>query len=193
MGVDTLKSKILEKLEQEPIIAAVNKLEKIDLAIKSPCQSIFLLTGSIYNLKEIIDKVKEANMYIYVHIDLIEGFSKDKVALKYISEKMRPDGIITTKGTLVRKAKSMNICAIQRLFLLDSLSLDTGIDSVYSTKPNAIEVMPGIIPRMITKIRNQTNLPVIAGGLIDRKQDVIECLKAGAVGISTSNERIWHM
>lgn len=188
-----MKNKILEKLEQEPIIAAVNKLEKIDLAIQSPCRNIFLLTGSIYNLKEIIYKVKKANMDIYVHIDLIEGFSKDKVALRYISEKMKPDGIITTKSTLVKKAKNMNICAIQRLFLLDSLSLDTGIDSVHSTKPDAIEVMPGIIPKIITKIHNQTNLPVIAGGLINQKQDVIECLKAGAIGISTSNEGIWHM
>lgn len=185
--------RLFHKLEQNPIIAAVNNIEKLDLAIKSPSEIIFLLTGDIYNLKDTIDRVKKAHMDIYVHIDLIEGFSKDKIALKYISEKMKPDGIITTKSNLIKKAKNMNICAIQRLFLLDSLSLDTGIHSIYSTKPDAIEVMPGLMPKIINKIHNQTRTPVIAGGLISNKHDVIDCLKSGAVGISTSKEKIWCM
>lgn len=185
--------RLFHKLEQNPIIAAVNNIEKLDLAIKSPSEIIFLLTGDIYNLKDTIDRVKKAHMDIYVHIDLIEGFSKDKIALKYISEKMKPDGIITTKSNLIKKAKNMNICAIQRLFLLDSLSLDTGIHSIYSTKPDAIEVMPGLMPKIINSIHNQTRTPVIAGGLISNKHDVIDCLKSGAVGISTSKEKIWCM
>jgi len=186
-------NKFNHRIETNPIIAAVNNLEKLDLAIQSPCEVIFLLTGSIFNLKEIVQKVKESDMDIYIHIDLLEGFSKDSVALKYISEKINPDGIITTKSNLIKKAKSMDICAIQRLFMLDSLSLETGIHSVHSTKSDAIEVMPGIMPKIIKRVYSQTKIPVIAGGLISDKEDVIECLKAGAVGISTSKEEIWRM
>ncbi|WP_432662753.1 glycerol-3-phosphate responsive antiterminator [Wukongibacter baidiensis] len=185
--------KFHNRVENNPIIAAVNNLDKLDCAIQSPCEVIFLLTGSIFDLKEIVRKVKDANMDIYIHIDLVEGFSKDAVALKYISQKIKPDGIITTKSNLIKKAKSMNICAIQRLFMLDSLSLETGINSVYSTKPDAIEIMPGIMPKVIKTVHGKTRIPVIAGGLISDKEDVIECLKAGAVGISTSKEKIWSM
>ncbi|TCO67722.1 glycerol-3-phosphate responsive antiterminator [Marinisporobacter balticus] len=181
------------KVEANPIIAAVNNIEKLDLAIQSPCEIIFLLTGNIFNLKSIIDKVKKAGMDIYIHIDLMEGFSKDTVALKYIYENMQPDGIITTKSSLVKKAKNMNIRAIQRLFILDSLSLDTGINSVYATRPDAIEVMPGIMPKIITKLYEKTKTPIIAGGLINDKEDVIASLKAGAMAISTSKEEIWYM
>ncbi|SKC55313.1 glycerol-3-phosphate responsive antiterminator [Maledivibacter halophilus] len=188
-----MKKKLFHKLEQNPIIAAVNNLEKLNLAIQSPSEIIFLLTGDIYNLKGVIDRVKKAHMDIYIHIDLIEGFSKDRIALKYISEKMNPDGIITTKSNLIKKAKIMNICAIQRLFLLDSLSLDKGINSISSTKPDAAEVMPGTMPKIINRIYNQTRTPIIAGGLISDKHDVIDCLKSGAVGISTSKEEIWCM
>lgn len=193
IGVILLDKRFQHKIEANPIIAAVNNLEKLDFAIQSPCEIIFLLTGSIFNLKEIVQKVKEANMDIYVHIDLIEGFSRDTIALKYISEKIKPDGIITTKSNLIKKARNMNIFAIQRLFMLDSLSLETGINSVYSTKPDAIEIMPGIMPKIIKKVHSRTKTPVIAGGLISDKEDVIECLRAGAVGISTSKEEIWDM
>ncbi|WIF93925.1 glycerol-3-phosphate responsive antiterminator [Caminicella sporogenes] len=188
-----MREKLVRKLEANPIIAAVNSLEKLDLAINSPCEIVFLLTGNIFNLKEIIERVKKANMDIYVHIDLLDGFSRDMMALKYIYENMKPDGIITTKCNLVKMAKSMNIYVIQRLFLLDSLSLETGINSVHLTRPDAIEVMPGIMPKITKKIHDATNIPIIAGGLISDKEDVIGSLKAGAVAISTSKEEIWYM
>ncbi len=193
LGVINVKNRLQNKLEVNRIIAAVNNIDKLDLAIQSPCQIIFLLTANILNLKDIVDKVKRANIDIYVHIDLVDGLSKDTVALKYISEKIRPDGIISTKSNLIKKAKSMNMFAIQRLFMLDSLSLQTGINSVLSTKPDAIEIMPGIIPNIIKEVHKKTNISVIAGGLISKKDDVIGCLKAGAVGISTSKEIIWDM
>ncbi|QXM07051.1 glycerol-3-phosphate responsive antiterminator [Crassaminicella indica] len=188
-----MNDRLYEKIEANPIIAAVNSMEKIDLAIKSPCEIVFLLKGNIFNLRKIIDKVKNANMDIYVHIDLMEGFSKDMMALKYIHENMKPDGIITTKSSLVKLARSMHICAIQRLFILDSLSLERGIHSIHNTRPDAIEILPGIMPKIIKKVNNETKLPVIGGGLIIDKEDVIQSLKAGAMGISTSKEEIWYM
>lgn len=176
-----------------PIIAAVNSIEKVQRAINSPCEVIFLLTGNIFNLKDIVQRVKDNNMSIYVHLDLLEGFSKDVIALKYINENMKPDGIITTKSNLIKLSKDMGLFTIQRLFIIDSISLETGIKSVITTKPHAIEILPGIIPRITSEIHNSTRIPIITGGLIKKKQDVINSLNAGAVGISTSNEEIWYM
>ncbi|WDV46480.1 glycerol-3-phosphate responsive antiterminator [Clostridiaceae bacterium M8S5] len=186
-------SKFQRKIEMNPIIAAVNDTSKITEAIQSPCEIVFLLTGNIFNLKDVVDKIKSAGMDVYVHIDLLEGFSRDTVALKYISENIRPDGIITTKSNLIKKAKKMGIWAIQRLFMLDSLSLETGINSVIATKPDAIEIMPGIMPKIIKRVQEHTKVPLIAGGLISTKEDVIESIKAGAVGASTSKIDIWNM
>jgi glycerol uptake operon antiterminator len=182
-----------DQTEMNPIIAAVNNLDKLDLAIKSPCKVIFLLTGSIFNLKEIVQKVKENDMDIYIHFDLLQGFAKDSVALEYISKQIKPDGIITTKSNLIKKAKNLNLLAIQRLFIFDSKSLETGINSVNLTKPDTIEILPGAIPKIINEIYDRTKIPLIAGGLIRNKEDVIECLKAGAEGISSSTEEIWYM
>jgi len=176
-----------------PIIAAINDLDKVEAAINSPCKIIFLLTGDIFNIKSIVNRAKENHKLIYVHIDLMEGFSKDIIALKFINDNIGPDGIITTRGNIVKAAKEMNIFTIQRLFALDSLSLDTGVKSVRSTRPDAIEILPGIMPRITKLIHSETRIPVITGGLISEKDDVIQNLKSGAIGISTSKEDIWYM
>lgn len=182
-----------EKIQSNPIIAAVNDLSKLEAAIQSPNEIIFLLRGNILNLKEIVKRVKDNGMDIYIHLDLMDGFSKDAIALKYIHEHIRPDGIITTKSNLIKLAKDMNIFAIQRLFILDSLSLDTGIKTIRMTKPDAIEILPGVMPKIVKRIIAETSIPVIAGGLIIDKEDVIEIIKAGAIGVSSSNEGVWEL
>ncbi|KXG73673.1 glycerol-3-phosphate responsive antiterminator [Thermotalea metallivorans] len=186
-------NKFYYKVQENPIIAAVNHPQKLDPAIQSPCEIVFLMAGNIFNLKGIVDRVKGEGMSIYIHIDLMEGFSKDVVALKYIHEMIGPDGIITTKSNLIKITKELNMFAIQRLFILDSLSLETGIKSIHSSKPDAVEILPGIMPKITQTIHQETKIPVIAGGLIQDKEDVIESLKAGAMAISTSKEEIWFL
>lgn len=188
-----MENGFFSNIHNNPVIAAINDMEKAEAAISSPCKIIFLLTGNIFSIEGIVNKVKDNNKLIYVHIDLMEGFSKDVVALRFIKEHINPNGIITTRGNLVKAAKEMNIFAIQRLFALDSLSLDTGIKSVRNTKPDAIEILPGIMPRVTKYIYGETKTPVISGGLISCKEDVIQNLKSGAIGISTSKEEIWYM
>lgn len=180
-------------IDENPIIAAINDINQMDAVIKSPCEIVFLLDGDILNLKELVDLLRAKKKLVYVHIDLIGGFSKDTIALKYIANNIKPDGIITTKSNLVRAAKDLRIFTIQRLFLLDSLALTSGINSIKSIRPDAIEILPGIMPKIIEEIREETRIPVIAGGLIRDKSDVINCLNAGAVGISTSNKDVWYM
>ncbi len=180
-------------IEDNPIIAAINNVKQMDEAIKSPCKIVFLLTGDILNIEEIVRVLRENDKLVFVHVDLLGGFSKDIISLKYISKYIKPDGIITTKSNLVKVAKELNIFTIQRLFLLDSLALVSGINSIKTIRPDAVEILPGIMPKIIEEIRLETRIPVIAGGLIRDKSDVIGSLNAGAIGISTSNKEVWYM
>lgn len=70
------------------------------------------------------------------------------------------------------------------------LSLATGIKSVKDTKPDAIEVMPVIASKLMLK--DQASVPIIAGGLISTKNDVIETLSTGVLAVSTSSENLWN-
>lgn len=180
-----------DKIHNSPVIAAVGDMEKLDQAINSSCEIVFLLTGNIFTLATFVKRVKEKDMIVFIHLDLLEGFSRDHIALEYIAKEIRPDGIITTKGNLIRQAKELGLFAIQRCFILDSMSVDSALKAIVKYKPDAVEIMPGIMPRITQLIAKSVRVPVIAGGLIQFKADVIDSLKAGALGVSTSNQDIW--
>lgn len=181
------------KMKGNPIIAGVKDLSKLDDALNSPCEIIFLLCGSIFNLKEIVEKAKKCNKLIFIHIDLIDGFSKDAVALKYIYEEIKPDGIISTKNSQLKATKALGLLTVQRIFIIDSLSIETAVKASQMINPDAIEIMPGIMPRITKKISGELDVPIIVGGLVSEPSDVKNAIENGALGVSTSEMKIWEM
>ena len=87
----------------------------------------------------------------------------------------------------------MGLLAIQRAFLLDSMSMRSLLAQVETNKPDFIEILPGIIPNVIQEIVRKTSVPVIAGGLIRSKQDVMQALNAGVIAVSTTTQEVWEM
>ncbi len=182
-----------DRVSKNPIIAAVQSLDKLDDALDSPCEIIFLLSGNIFNLKEISYRISSKNKGLYIHIDSIDGFSKDTWGLEYIIKNISPDGIITEKNNLVKLSKDMGVFTIQRLFIPNSYSLENSISSIKKTRPNAIEILPGIMPKIIKKIIKETKTSVIASGLITDKYDLDSSLDAGAIAVSASCKDVWYI
>lgn len=180
-------------IQRNPLVASVSDLARLDAALKSPCEIIFLLKGDIFSIPDAVRRIHQAEKKVYIHFDLMEGFSREQVALRFLKEKVDPDGIITTRVNLIKFAKELRFSTIQRVFMLDSLSVETAIRSIKSTRPHAIELLPGIIPRVVKRVCQETRIPVIAGGLIESIEDIIATLQAGAVGISTTKEELWYL
>lgn len=179
-------------VSKNPIIASVTDLNQLDVALSSPCQIIFLLTGNIFNLKEVSNKIFEKNKELYIYVDEIDGFSKDSWGLEYIIKNIPLSGIITSKSNLVKQSKNMGVFTIQRMFIHDIISLNKLFHSIRECRPHGIEILPGIIPKIIQHIVDITKIPLIAGGLIFEKDDINISLKSGAIAISTSNIHIWY-
>lgn len=182
-----------DKVSENPVIAAVKDLENLDIALDSPCEIIFILTGNIFNLKEIATKVRLKNKGLYIHIDSIDGFSKDTWGLEYIIKNIYPDGIITEKDNLIKLSKSMGVFTIQRLIITDSKSFESAIESIKRSRPNVIEVLPGVMPKIIKKIIKNTHLPTISSGLISDEEDFKAIFDAGVIAISSSKKSIWNL
>lgn len=85
-----------------------------------------------------------------------------------------------------------SLLTIQRIFLLDSLSLETSYRTFEKVKPDIVEILPGIAPSMIKEDRNKTQVLVIAGGLIRTKEEMEASLQAGASAVSTSSQNLWN-
>jgi glycerol uptake operon antiterminator len=184
---------ILESLEASPIIGAIRSQEEVDEVITSNVEVVFILSGNLLNIRQMVNKLKAHNKKVCIHVDLIDGLGKDHAAIDFLKEFANPDGFITTKSSLVKYAKQRGLFVIHRLFLIDSQSLITGIKNVNEALPDAIEVMPGISGKLIERIKTGTNVPVIAGGLISTKDDIIESLSAGGLAVSTSCKELWYM
>lgn len=179
-------------LVNSQVIASIKNEQDIDKAIACNANIVFLLTGDLLNMTEYLDKLKKANKHVFIHLDFIEGLSNTKSAIKYIAQSWQPTGIITTKGALIKYAKEENLMAIQRIFLIDNSAVKKGIDMCRTFKPDAIEVLPGLMPSIIDQLTKQVDLPIIAGGLINSKDDILQGLEAGALAISSGDSSHWN-
>ncbi len=124
-------------------------------------------------------------------MEKIPGISYDREGLKFIAKFVKPTGIVTTKSSLIQFAKNEGLLAIQRLFLIDTDAVANGLKTVNEIQPHALEVMPGLIPEMIKKIKKETDLPIITGGLIQHARHIEEALSSGAVAASTGRSWLW--
>lgn len=182
---------IREILERNPIIPAIKNEDGLNEVLESSSEIIFVIMSNLINIQGIVKKLKEAKKIVFVHIDMIEGLSSSSYGVEYFISHIKADGIITTKHNVVAFAKKRNVSVIQRFFVLDSFSFKNTIMHIRENKPDAVEVLPGVMPKIIKRICNLVNIPVITGGLIDEKEDIINALRAGAEGISTTDKKLW--
>lgn len=62
-----------------------------------------------------------------------------------------------------------------------------------TAKPDIIEILPALLPKAVKKICSLSSVPVIAGGLISDKEDIVTLLNSGIVSISSTNSDIWSL
>ena len=182
---------LLEIIGDSPVIAAVKDEEGLDKSLRTDCRIIFILYGNICSLTTIVEKIKSRDKLAIVHADLVQGLSAKTEAVDYIKNNTKADGILSTKAILVKHATDIGLIGILRNFIIDSMAMENVKKQVELAHPDMIEIMPGIMPEIIEKLKNEIKLPLIAGGLISDTKDVIAALSAGADAVSTTKEELW--
>lgn len=182
---------MLEYLHDFPVIAAAKDSDGLEKAIDSKSDVIFLLYGDVCNIAGLVQKIKNKGKIAIVHIDLIDGLSGRDVCVKFIKENTKTDGIISTKSSVIKTAREQGFITIQRFFLIDSRAFENTIKSAVGNKSDFIEILPGCMPKIIKKITSIVDVPVISGGMIYDKEDIISALGNGAIAVSTTNPELW--
>lgn len=177
--------------ESFPIIAAVKSEADFVSALLSEVQAIFLLSSNIITVEDYAKRTHDVNKFLYVHMDFVDGLSKDPAGVRYLATK-NVDGIISTRSSIISAAHDCGVTTVQRFFMVDSRSVDTALETLKTSKPDMIEIMPAIAYKSITKIKNNTKTPIIAGGLIEHKEEIFNALSAGAATISTGKRELWN-
>lgn len=191
MAYKRMREEMLEIIAEFPVIAAVKDEKELKESLMTDCKVIFILFGNICNISEIVEKIKNKDKLAIIHADLVQGLSAKTEAIDYLKLNTKADGIISTKGNLVKYAVEIGLIGILRNFIIDSMAMENVNKQVSLANPDMVEIMPGIMPEIIEKIKSELKLPLIAGGLISEKKDVIAALAAGADAVSTTKIGLW--
>lgn len=176
------------------VIPAARTNEDFRYALTSTQSSaIILLFGDIIILPDLLEQAKRYNKQIIVHLELLNGISNDKAGVMFLSN-MGVTALITTKSHLAKIAHEEGMFVIQRLFMMDSGSLKTGIHLLRNFKPDAIELLPASLPiAVIRELSREFGVPIWAGGLITVEHDVLDAFKKGISAVSTSKTALWNL
>ncbi len=183
----------LSVLKRSPVIAAFRDIENIRVEDLINTGVLFILGGTIFDLPGIMERAALSGKLLFADIDLIKGIGKDAPGIQYLAREIRVNGIITTRSNLIKSAQKEGLISVQRIFVLDSESLAGGLNVIKKSGPDSVEILPGIIlPKIMKEIRERISVPVIAGGLIKKREEVMEILASGAVGISTTTSSLFN-
>ena len=192
-GLRMDRNLLLRLLGEVPVIAAVKDGPGLDAALESDVPVVFLLASDVLTVGDMVSRVRKAGKRVFVHLDLVEGLAARDIAADFIARNTAADGVISTKDSLTRRARELGLLAIRRVFLLDSMALATVERHLTQDSADLIEVLPGLMPKIIRRLTSVVNKPIIAGGLISDKEDVTGALGAGAIAVSTTNPAVWSM
>lgn len=189
----TSAAALFDSLADDPVVASVKDPEALDAVLASDREVVFLLHGSVLDVADTVERCKAAGKTVLVDVDLLDGFAARDVVVTWLATHTRADGVLSTKTNLVRAAKRAGLVAVQRFFLVDSFSYHQLPRVVAQSQPDAVEILPGCVPRVLTWLRDDVDVPIIAGGLVCDKADVVAALGAGAVAVASSNRDVWGM
>lgn len=182
-----------KSLRQTPVIPGIKDRRHIRAALERDSRIIFCLSGTIFDLIETAEEIRGQDVWLFAHVDLIEGIGKDQAGLEFLAQRVGVAGILSTRSYLLRAAQKQGLLTIQRVFAVDSDAVKTGVQVVKNTSPTALEILPGpVVPAIMRHLPEKDFPPVIAGGLIETTEGVRKILDTpGIVSVSTSDRTLW--
>ncbi len=172
------------------VISATRSDSEFLCAVSASPEIIFDLNPDIMNISAKVKRAHSEGKRVFIHIDLAKGIGKDESAIKYLG-RMGVDGIISTKNNVIKLARENGLCTVQRFFIVDSRAVISAVESLKSAKPDMVEIMPGTVVKVIKSMREMTDIPIIAGGLVENEDEVREAIACGAYAVSTGKRELW--
>jgi glycerol uptake operon antiterminator len=185
--------RFLRALKVNPVIPAVRGRDgDLERALAGDHAAIFVLGGDVFRMLERVRRRPYRRPFICVNVDMVGGVASDASGIGFLAREV--DGVISTHRKVVEIARSNGALAIQRLFAIDTSAVERGLKVLRQADPDAVEILPGLaFPEIVESYRAALNKPVLAGGLIKDRPTAAAILEAGAVGISTSDHRLWKL
>ena len=187
-----MQQRFFDAFQENPIVAAIRSDADLSYCLLTDVRVVFVLYGDVCSICGIVERIKAAGKLAVVHIDLITGLAAKEIAVDFLSRNTRADGVISTRPALIQRAKELGLFTLLRVFVIDSSALSSALNAK-QLRPDAVDILPGLMPGIVRTVREKTGLCVLTGGLITQKHEILQALDAGALAISTTNPAVWRM
>ena len=135
------------------VVLAISTMKEFESFLDSSFTWGVLMEFHIALLPDMVKAAHGRGKKILFHLDLLRGISTDEYGCEYACQRLRADGIISTRPKVVETAKKNKCLAILRLFLIDTRSLERGLALCNSLEPDYVEILPGIACGILDYIR----------------------------------------
>ena len=169
-----MRHPMMSVLEQNPVLPAVKDAGRLEACLAQPAGVVFLLK------------------YAVVHADLVAGLAPREIAVDFL-HRCGADGIISTRPMLLRRGRELGMLTVLRVFAIDSKAVSNLGRETEGGMPDVIEILPGTLCKVLRRLSRELPVPLIAGGLLSDKADVLAALGAGALCVSASDESLWAL
>ena len=187
-----MRHPLVRIMEQNPVVPSLKDTAHLDECLHCPSGVVFVLCGDILNVGDIIRRLHEGGKKAVIHADLVGGLAPKEIAADFL-QRCGADGIISTRPALIRRGRELAMLTVLRVFALDSKAVSNLHSETESGKPDMIEILPGTLPRILARLSHELRVPLIAGGLLEEKSDIVAALSAGALCVSASDSRLWDV
>lgn len=177
----------MKRILDQRVIPAISSQAEAEQFLNGPLTVGILIDFHLSELKEIIDQIHQKKKMALVHLDLVKGISIDRYGCEYIIQRLNADGILSMSSEVIETAKQWNRISIQRMFLTDSKNLEKDIKAMNLSKPDFVELLPGLASEIFPQIKLRLHSPILGGGLIKTYEQIYDCLRNGASAVTLSS------
>ncbi|MGL6063552.1 MAG: glycerol-3-phosphate responsive antiterminator [Fusobacteriaceae bacterium] len=172
-----------------PVIVNEAYFEK---AMKSKSSFVIFEMGDFISLKERVEQLKIVGKEVFVKINEIEGLKEEDDATMVFLKSIGVIGVTSNKTKVLAKAKKVGLKTVYTAFIFDTKSFGTTLKNIKISKPDIIEIRPGLMTKVIKIIKAENeNIPIWSTGLITEEYEIQEALKCGAQTVVTSKIELW--
>jgi glycerol uptake operon antiterminator len=181
----------LASLAAYPCCPATTTGAQFDRALASESQVIVILRANGLQLAPSIDRAHKVGKHVAVHLDLVSGLRGDKASVQWLSAS-GADAVISARGSLMAAIRQERMTAIQRLLLVRATHLARGVSAIKRSKPDIVEILPGVVLPEVKHLLPDLERPLLAGGFVRTWDDVRALLECGVHAVTSSTEELWR-
>lgn len=180
------------RLMRHPVIATLYGVEQVDAFVDSAAEVSIVANVELRKLQPVVATLTQAGKYVTVNIDSCEGLSQDKGGVDYLAD-IGVASLVSTRVATIQRANRAGMVTMQKVFVTDRSTRPRSVKALEQSDPNLVQIMPAPMLAHLPEADRKGLPPIVTSGFVCNQDDIRSALAHGAVAVSTSDRKLWHL